>query len=738
MEAQAPLAVRLPQSITTVSRLRSDEAVVLRPEMAGRIAQIAFKEGQRVTRGDVLVRLDDSVQKADLERARANLTLSKSKYERAVDLRAKGFISSQAAGEAENTFKVAQTDAALAEARIAKIEIRAPFGGIIGLRSVSVGDYVKEGQDMVNLEEIDPLNVDFRVPEVFLSQLRSGQALQITMDALPDRTGPGQVFAINPLNDANGRAIAIRAQVPNADGKLRPGMFARVQLLTSEIRDSLTIPEESIFPVGDDKYVFKVDDWHAQRNKVDIGQRRETKPSAVCNAIEGFFHRLTAGYRRALGWALHHRIWIVAAALVVAATSVVLFKTLRSELAPTEDRGVVFSFISAQEGSTARYTAENLKPVEFVVMSSAPYEDLARLVERFIAEASKNPGLMNLDSDRRLDKPELKVSVNRDKIVDVGASVDAVDRTLETMLAGRQVTRFKRDGEQYDVVVQVADADRRSPGDISDIYVRGKSNEMIQLSNLVTVRESVAPKSLNHFNRIRSVTITATLAPGYTLGQALLSMQETARKVLPPTAQTDLNGQSREFRDSSTDIYFVFVLALAFIYLVLSAQFESFIDPFVIMLTVPLSMTGALLALKLTGGALNVYSQIGLITLVGLITKHGILIVEFSNQMQAQGKGVLEAVEEAAVPRLRPILMTTGAMVLGAVPLALSSGAGSESRQQIGRVIVGGLLLGTFRTLFVVPTAYTLLARRHRTFEERLEAERAQNARDAHQPATAD
>jgi multidrug efflux pump len=316
--------------------------------------------------------------------------------------------------------------------------------------------------------------------------------------------------------------------------------------------------------------------------------------------------------------------------------------------------------------------------------------------------------------------------------------VDAVGRTLESMLGGRQVTRFKRDGEQYDVVVQVADVDRRTPGDITDIYVRGKGNEMIQLSNLVTVRESVAPKSLNHFNRIRSVTITATLAPGYTLGQALASMQETAKKVLPPTAQTDLNGQSREFRDSSTDIYFVFVLALAFIYLVLAAQFESFIDPFVIMLTVPLSMTGALLALKLTGGTLNVYSQIGLITLVGLITKHGILIVEFANQMQAKGMGVLEAVEEAAVLRLRPILMTTGAMVLGAVPLAMSTGAGSESRQQIGWVIVGGLLLGTFLTLLVVPTAYTLLARRHKTFEQRLEEDRADNEKQGFKAAAAD
>jgi membrane fusion protein (multidrug efflux system) len=277
VEARPPLAVKLPQSIVTVGSLRSDEAVVLRPEIAGRVAEIAFKEGQRVARGQVLVRLDDSVQKADLERARANLTLSRSKFERAEDLRAKGFISSQARDEAENTFKVAQADSELAAARLAKTAIKAPFGGVIGLRSVSVGDYVKEGQDMVNLEEIDPLKVDFRVPEVFLSQVKSGQVLQITMDALPDRTWPGQVFAINPLIDANGRAIAIRAHVPNADAKLRPGMFARVRLLTSEERDSMMIPEESLFPVGDDKYVYKVVDGRAQRQKVEIGQRRDGK-----------------------------------------------------------------------------------------------------------------------------------------------------------------------------------------------------------------------------------------------------------------------------------------------------------------------------------------------------------------------------------------------------------------------------------------------------------------------------
>ncbi len=277
IEARTPFAVRLPQSITTVGSLRSDETVVVRPEIAGRVVEIAFKEGQRVTRGQVLVRLDDSIQKADLERARANHTLSRSKYDRARDLRAQGFISSQAKDEAENNLKVAEADVELAAARLAKTEVRAPFGGIIGLRSVSVGDYVKEGQDMVNLEEIDPLKVDFRVPEVFLSQVRAGQVLQITMDALPDRTWPGQVYAINPLVDSNGRAIAIRAQVSNTDARLRPGMFARVRLLTSEMRDSLMVPEESIFPVGEDKYVYKVVDGRALRQKVEIGQRRDGK-----------------------------------------------------------------------------------------------------------------------------------------------------------------------------------------------------------------------------------------------------------------------------------------------------------------------------------------------------------------------------------------------------------------------------------------------------------------------------
>jgi multidrug efflux pump len=356
------------------------------------------------------------------------------------------------------------------------------------------------------------------------------------------------------------------------------------------------------------------------------------------------------------------------------------------------------------------------KPVQFVLQTSAPYSELQTAMDQFLAAVRENPRITNLDVDLKLNKPELRVAVNREKAADMGVDVETIGRTLETMLGGRQVTRFKQNGKQYDVMVQISDAERVSPADMARIYVRARSGDMVALSNLVTIQETVAPKELNHFNKLRSATVTATLAPGYTLGEALQFMQQQAAK-LPTNIINDLAGQSREYRTSTGGIYITFALALLFIYLVLSAQFESFIDPFIIMLTVPLSMTGALLALKLTGGTLNVYSQIGLVTLVGLITKHGILIVEFANQLQERGMKKFDAVVEAAVLRLRPILMTTGAMVLGSIPLALATGAGAESRQQIGWVIVGGLLLGTFFTLFIVPTAYTLLARTHKPHE---------------------
>jgi multidrug efflux pump len=352
------------------------------------------------------------------------------------------------------------------------------------------------------------------------------------------------------------------------------------------------------------------------------------------------------------------------------------------------------------------------RPINFVVVTSASYAELEQMTAKILEEVAKNPGFTNVDTDLKLNKPELSVIVNRDKAMDTGVQIETVGRTLETMLGGRQVTRFKRDGEQYDVIVQVGDAERTTPSDIRDIFVRARDGSMIPLANLLRVDETVSPRELNHFGQRRAVTITANLNPGYTMGEGLKFLEQTAARVLPAGYAVDYAGQSREFKLSSSSLALTFVLALAFIYLVLAAQFESFRDPLIIMLTVPLSMTGALLALLLSGGTLNVYSQIGLVTLVGLITKHGILIVEFANQLQERGQEIRQAVIEASELRLRPILMTTGAMVLGTIPLALARGAGAESRQQIGWVIVGGLLLGTFFTLFVVPTVYTLLARR--------------------------
>jgi len=351
------------------------------------------------------------------------------------------------------------------------------------------------------------------------------------------------------------------------------------------------------------------------------------------------------------------------------------------------------------------------RPVNFVIQTSDSYENLNRVTRQLLDEIAKNPGIVSPDVDLRLNKPELRIEVDRAKAADMGVSVQVVAKALETMLGGRQVTRYKRDAEQYDVIVQTRPSGRSTPEDIDSINVRGRGDTMIPLSALVKARESVSPRELNHFGQRRSVSITANLAPDYSLGQALTFMNETAARVLKPGYTTELNGTSREFRNSQGALAIVFVLALFFIFLVLAAQFESFVDPLVIMLSVPLSMIGALLALKWSGGSLNVYSQIGLITLVGLITKHGILIVEFSNQLRQQGYDIVDAVVKAASQRLRPILMTTGAMVLGAIPLALATGAGAESRIQIGWVIVGGMSLGTVLTVFVVPTMYLLFAR---------------------------
>ena len=357
------------------------------------------------------------------------------------------------------------------------------------------------------------------------------------------------------------------------------------------------------------------------------------------------------------------------------------------------------------------------KGVEIVVKTSRPYRELETMIDALMAKAAASPALLNVETDLKLNTPQIRVDLDREKAANLGIAVDTLGRSVETLLAGRQVTRFKREGEQYDVIVQIRDEDRMTPEALNRIYVRAAGGAMVPLSNLVRIEETVSPKELNHFNQLRAATITANLAPGYSLGDGLAILEAAAEEVLPGTARLDYSGQSREFKEASADIYVTFALALAFIYLVLAAQFESFRDPLIIMLTVPLSIAGGLAGLWISGGTLNIYSQVGLVTLIGLITKHGILIVEFANQMRGEGRSVREAVVEASVLRLRPILMTTGATVFGAVPLAIAAGAGAESRQDIGWVIVGGLTVGTFFTLFVIPVVYALVNGRGETAE---------------------
>jgi multidrug efflux pump len=366
------------------------------------------------------------------------------------------------------------------------------------------------------------------------------------------------------------------------------------------------------------------------------------------------------------------------------------------------------------------------KKINYVLYGNS-YEELQGKVGKVMSKLAQYKGITGLDNDLKLNKPQLTVDIDREKAAALGVSMETIGHTLETLMGGRDVTRYKREGKQYDVVVQVEDDKRRQPSDLTSIYVRGNGGSLHQLSNLVAVREAVAPKELNHFNKLRAAIVNGNVAEGYSLKEALTYIDQVVKDELPPGQVTDLDGESREFRESGQQALVVMFLALIFIYLVLSAQFESFVGPLVIMLTVPLAWAGAMLVMYINskvgnGGTLNIYSKIGLVMLVGLITKHGILIVEFSNQLRRKGMEKFEAVVEAATLRLRPILMTSAAMVLGAVPLALSHGAGAEARQAIGWVVVGGILVGTLLTLFVIPAFYTIIVRKIHIPEEERDA----------------
>ncbi|MEO1202510.1 MAG: efflux RND transporter permease subunit [Pseudomonadota bacterium] len=364
----------------------------------------------------------------------------------------------------------------------------------------------------------------------------------------------------------------------------------------------------------------------------------------------------------------------------------------------------VFTFSRSPIGGRGR-------PVEFVIGGTS-YEELAGWRDRIMERARQNPGLGRVDADLKETQPQLIVNVDNDRAAILGVPVEEIGRSLQVLMSDQTTTTYVRDGEEYDVVVQAESSQRSAPSDLTNVYVRSQSSgELVALSNVVTLEEVAEPGSLNRFNRLRSVTISANLNDGYTLGEALGFLNDVAAEELPPSAQIDYRGESREYVDSGSALLFTFALALVIVYLVLSAQFESFVQPVVIMCTVPLAIAGGLLGLLVSDTTLNIYSQIGMLMLIGIATKNGILIVEFINQVRDSGEAFRESIVSASVMRFRPVLMTTASTVMGSVPLMLARGPGSEGLQALGVVIFFGVAIASVLTLFVAPVLYSILCR---------------------------
>ncbi|WP_297868370.1 efflux RND transporter permease subunit [uncultured Flavobacterium sp.] len=379
--------------------------------------------------------------------------------------------------------------------------------------------------------------------------------------------------------------------------------------------------------------------------------------------------------------------------------------------------------VNVSEQPTISVNRRGGLPIQYIIQAPN-FEKLREKIPQFMEEASKNETFSNVDVNLKFNKPEINVTINREKAESLGISVLDVAQTLQLSLSGQRFGYFMQNGKQYQVIGQFDEKDRDAPLDLTSMFVKNKAGELIQLDNVVEVEEQSNPPQLFHNNRYMSATVSAGLAPGKSMIDGINTMDEIKEKVLDDTFTTDLGGESRDFVESSSNTSFAFGLALLLIYLILAAQFESFIDPFIIILTVPMAVAGALFSLWLFGQTWNIFSQIGTVMLIGLVTKNGILIVEFANQLREQGKSKYDAILEASEARLRPILMTSLAIALGALPIALSLGAASASRMGMGVVIVGGTMFSLILTLFVIPAIYLMWSRakKHRPEFDNLDA----------------
>jgi len=518
--------------------------------------------------------------------------------------------------------------------------------------------------------------------------------------------------------------------------------------------------------------------------------------SHLSDAVDAFFHRLSTWYEAQLRRLMRRPWLVVGGTLGAMVIATVLFRALPSELAPAEDRGMLFLGLTGPEGSSLEYMDRNARlaeeilmreveagdvvranmrvpggfggasdmnqargfmvlapwgerersadqiaqsirsqlgqipgvrasvgspggwvrgggsPVQ-VVLGGTDYTEIAQWRDILMQRMEENPGLTNVQSNYEERKPQVQVAIDRNRAADLGVSLQSVGRTLETVLGSRIVTTFVDRDREYNVILQGRASDRATPSDLDNLYVRSdRTGELVPLSNLVQLTENAGPMRLNRFDRLRAITVSAALTPGYPLGTALDFVEEVVEQELPAAARLNFDGESREFKSSGNEMYFMFGLTLIVVFLVLAAQFESFVHPFVIMTTVPLAVMGALLGLWLYGMSINVFSQIAAIMLVGLAAKNGILIVEFANQLRDRGVEYREAVIEAAAIRLRPVLMTSLCTAFGAVPLMIASGAGAEARQAIGVSVFYGVIISVVLTLAVVPAVYTLVAKR--------------------------
>jgi len=349
-------------------------------------------------------------------------------------------------------------------------------------------------------------------------------------------------------------------------------------------------------------------------------------------------------------------------------------------------------------------------PLQYVILAPG-LEELVTVLPRFIDKAREVPFLRFVDANLKVNKPEIRLTIDRERASQMDVSTADIANTLSLTMSGERYGYFIMNGRQYEIIGHVLRKDRNSPDALKALYIKNRWGNLIPLENLIRMEENISPAFIFSYNRYVSATVSAGLAPGYTLGDGVEALDRIATETLPPSFNSVLAGQARDFRESSSSLLFVFLLAMVLIFLVLAAQFESFVDPLIIMLTVPLALAGAFLSLWYFNQTLNIFSEIGIIMLIGLVTKNGILIVEFANQRKLTGLNKIEAVQRAAISRFRPILMTSSAMILGILPIALNIGASSESRQSLGIAVVGGLVFSTFLTLYIIPAIYTFISK---------------------------